>query len=168
MKKFQSGRQETYGTVVCVLSVGLNISLSSQIMSNLMYLYHWLIWKVKSSMIWLILCSYLSFDIKWYLLSIIDIYLLLGPPSLPVIGNYLAIWWKSRKLKYNHNIWSEWAQEYGDLIGLRFGSKNVVVVSGKDMIKEVSSREVFEGRPTGFFYTFRGLGKRRGKVSFTV
>ncbi|XP_072947790.1 farnesoate epoxidase-like isoform X2 [Epargyreus clarus] len=41
---------------------------------------------------------------------------------------------------------------------------NIVVVSGRHMIKEVLSREVFDGRPDGFFYTMRNFGKKIGLV----
>lgn len=60
-------------------------------------------------------------------------------------------------------IWQSWSQKYGNLLGLRLGSINVVVVTGIELIREVSNREVFEGRPDGFFYTMRSFGKKLGK-----
>ncbi|XP_053606364.1 farnesoate epoxidase-like isoform X2 [Plodia interpunctella] len=66
--------------------------------------------------------------------------------------------------KYHHKLWQSWSKIYGNILGLRLGLINVVVVSGRDMIKEVSSREVFEGRPDGFMYTMRSFGKKLGIV----
>ncbi|CAD0200803.1 unnamed protein product [Chrysodeixis includens] len=40
----------------------------------------------------------------------------------------------------------------------------MVVVSGKDMIKEVSTRAVFDGRPDGLFHLMRQFGKKLGVV----
>ncbi|XP_023936785.2 farnesoate epoxidase [Bicyclus anynana] len=87
-----------------------------------------------------------------------------GPPLMPFIGNLLSLWLSLKKLKYHHSVWQDWAKKYGNILGLRFGSTNVVVVSGKDMIREVSSREVFDGRPNGFFYLLRSFNKKLGLV----
>lgn len=87
-----------------------------------------------------------------------------GPPTLPIIGNLLSVLLKLKKFKCHHNVWQYWSQKYGNLIGLKLGSVNVVVVTGIDLIKEVSSRQVFEGRPDGFFYTMRSFGKKLGLV----
>ncbi|XP_063363714.1 farnesoate epoxidase-like [Cydia amplana] len=87
-----------------------------------------------------------------------------GPCSLPIIGNLISVWIGLRKLKYHHSLWQSWAKIYGDIVGLQLGSMNVVVVFGKDLIKEVSSRDVFEGRPDGLFYMIRSFGKKLGVV----
>ncbi|XP_049874477.1 farnesoate epoxidase-like [Pectinophora gossypiella] len=86
------------------------------------------------------------------------------PPTLPIIGNLLSAWFKYKELKYYHSVWQAWARQYGDILGLRLGFVDIVVVSGRDMIKEVSSREVFDGRPGGFFYMIRSFGKKLGIV----
>lgn len=82
---------------------------------------------------------------------------------LPLVGNLVSVIFKLRKEKYHHKLWQSWARQYGELLGLRLGIVNVVIVSGRDYIKEVSSREAFEGRPDGFFYTLRSFGKKIGK-----
>lgn len=93
--------------------------------------------------------------------------LLLGPKTLPFIGNLISVALDLRSLKYHHAVWREWSRKYGDVIGLRLGFLRVVIVSGKDLIKEVSSREEFEGRPNGFYYLLRQFGKKYGKqISF--
>lgn len=86
----------------------------------------------------------------------------LGPAPLPIIGNVHSVYLHLKKLKCNHNVWQAWSQKYGNLLGLRLGFTNLVVVSGRDLIKEVYSREVFEGRPDGFFYMMRSFGKKLG------
>lgn len=88
---------------------------------------------------------------------------ILGPPPLPVLGNILSVFWKLRQVKNHFKLWQLWSRQYGHILGLRLGFTNVVVVSGKDFIKEVSSREVFQGRPDGFLYTMRSFGKKLGK-----
>ncbi|KAJ2944347.1 hypothetical protein O0L34_g18349 [Tuta absoluta] len=87
-----------------------------------------------------------------------------GPPSLPILGSLVAVWFKLKELKYYHSVWAAWAQQYGDVLGLKLGLCDVVVVSGRDMIKEVSTREVFDGRPGGFFYVMRSFGQKLGIV----
>ncbi|KAI8426385.1 hypothetical protein MSG28_005232 [Choristoneura fumiferana] len=87
-----------------------------------------------------------------------------GPRSLPIVGNLISVWFGLMKLKDHYRLWRSWTQIYGDVVGLQLGFINVVVVSGKDFIKEVSSREVFDGRPNGFFYMMRSFGKKIGLV----
>lgn len=86
-----------------------------------------------------------------------------GPALFPVVGNLFSLWLSLRKLKYHHRVWQDWSRKYGNILGLRLGNINVVVISGRDMIKEVSSREVFDGRPNGFFYLLRSFNKKLGK-----
>ncbi|CAF4908442.1 unnamed protein product [Pieris macdunnoughi] len=87
-----------------------------------------------------------------------------GPPVLPVIGNLLSVWMNLKRYKYHHCVWKNWSKKYGKILGLRLGVVNVVVVFGKKYIKEVLSRDVFDGRPDGFFYTIRSFGKKLGIV----
>lgn len=89
---------------------------------------------------------------------------ILGPPCLPFLGHILAVWWKLRQVKLHHLVWKEWSRLYGDILGLRLANVNVVIVSGKDRIKEVASREVFDGRPDGFFYMIRTFNQKIGKI----
>ncbi|XP_045766237.1 farnesoate epoxidase-like [Maniola jurtina] len=87
-----------------------------------------------------------------------------GPPLIPIVGNLLSLWLSLKKFKYHHTVWQEWSKKYGSILGLRLGYTYVVVVSGRDMIKEVSSRDVFDGRPNGFFYLLRSFNKKLGLV----
>ncbi|KAG6459438.1 hypothetical protein O3G_MSEX011399 [Manduca sexta] len=87
-----------------------------------------------------------------------------GPISLPLIGNLISVLLEVKKYECHHTLWQAWARKYGKIIGLKLGFVNVVVVSGRDLIKEVSFRDVFEGRPDGFFYTMRSFGEKLGIV----
>lgn len=74
----------------------------------------------------------------------------------------MSVWLGLKRLKYHHAVWRQWSHKYGDILGLRLGAVNMVVVSGRDRIKEVLSRDVFDGRPNGFFYMMRSFGKKLG------
>ncbi|XP_059054095.1 farnesoate epoxidase-like [Achroia grisella] len=87
-----------------------------------------------------------------------------GPRSLPIIGNILSVWSDLKKYKYHHRVWQSWFQVYGNILGLKFGLLKIVIVSGRELIKEVSTREVFDSRPDGFLYTMRSFGKKLGIV----
>ncbi|VVD04308.1 unnamed protein product [Leptidea sinapis] len=87
-----------------------------------------------------------------------------SPPLLPVLGNILSVWFSLKQLKFHHRVWQRWSQKYGNLLGLRLGFVNILVVSGNKNVKEVLSREVFDGRPSGFFYMMRSFGKKLGIV----
>ncbi|XP_028170234.1 farnesoate epoxidase-like [Ostrinia furnacalis] len=87
-----------------------------------------------------------------------------GPKILPIVGNLLSVLFELKKVKYHHSVWKSWSHRYGNLLGLRLGVVNVVVVFGKDLIKDVIARDVFDGRPDGFLYTMRSFGKKLGIV----
>ncbi|KAJ8716133.1 hypothetical protein PYW08_013418 [Mythimna loreyi] len=87
-----------------------------------------------------------------------------GPTPLPFLGNLLSVAFNLRSRIPHHTLWRSWARLYGNILGLRLGLINVVIVSGKDLIKEVSTREVFDGRPNGFFFMMRSFGKKFGIV----
>lgn len=90
---------------------------------------------------------------------------ILGPKPLPVLGNILSVYLKLKIAKNHFKLWQIWSRQYGEILGMRLGFTNIVIVSGKDYIKEVSSREVFQGRPDGFLYTMRSFGKKLGKFT---
>lgn len=97
-------------------------------------------------------------------MNVTNCFVILGPTILPIVGNLLSVLFELRKVKYHHSVWESWSRRYGNLLGLRLGVVNVVVVFGKDMIKEVISRDVFDGRPDGFLYTMRSFGKKLGEL----
>ncbi|XP_052754989.1 farnesoate epoxidase-like isoform X3 [Galleria mellonella] len=76
----------------------------------------------------------------------------------------LSVYIDLKKHKYHHKVWQSWSRIYGNILGLKFGLIRIVVVSGRELIREVSTREVFDSRPDGFLYTMRSFGKKLGIV----
>ncbi|XP_050311649.1 uncharacterized protein LOC126747190 [Anthonomus grandis grandis] len=85
-----------------------------------------------------------------------------GPRLLPLIGNLLYYSRRYKALGFHHLIWAELAEKYGSIIGLKLGRSYVVTVMGPEAVKEVLSREEFDGRPDGYFFRLRTFGKRLG------
>lgn len=49
-------------------------------------------------------------------------------------------------------------------MGFRVGRDRLIVISGREEVKEFYSREEFNGRPNGFFYRMRSFNRRLGIV----
>ncbi|NXN08533.1 CP1A4 protein, partial [Indicator maculatus] len=66
-----------------------------------------------------------------------------GPRGYPILGNVLEL------RKDTHLALSKLSQKYGDVMGIRIGTRPVVVLSGLDTIKQalVKQGEDFMGRP---------------------
>nr|CAI5855416.1 unnamed protein product [Callosobruchus analis] len=87
-----------------------------------------------------------------------------GPSFLPIVGNYLLYRSMHKKLGYHHLVWTYLDKKYGDVVGMKLGRNYVVAASGPNAIREVLTREDFDGRPDGFFFRLRTFGKRLGIV----
>lgn len=87
----------------------------------------------------------------------------LGPAWLPIIGN-LPILKYLKIFKFHHLLWQYLAKIYGPVVGLRFLNDHIVIISGRDTIKEFYGRDEFNGRPDGFFFRVRSFDKRLGVV----
>lgn len=85
-----------------------------------------------------------------------------GPPWLPLIGNWLLFRKYVKETKFTHIAWQRFAEDYGHLVGLRLGRDRIVIVSEYKLAKDILSREEFEGRPDGFIFRLRSMGKRLG------
>ncbi|KAJ9580644.1 hypothetical protein L9F63_024179 [Diploptera punctata] len=85
-----------------------------------------------------------------------------GPAWLPVLGSALAVNKLRKKTGYLYQATGELAKEYGPVVGLRVGKDRQVVLCGYEGIKEMLTREEFDGRPQGPFYETRTWGVRRG------
>lgn len=70
---------------------------------------------------------------------------------------------RTRKYGSQWKAISEMAKEYNtDVLGLRLGNENVVVVFGEKNIHQVSSDKEFDGRPDSFTLRLRCLGEKKG------
>lgn len=77
---------------------------------------------------------------------------------IPLIKNLHSI------CGFYHLVWHYLTQRYGSIVGLRLGHDRIIIVAGKNEIKEFYSIDEFNGRPDGFFYRIRSFGKRLGVV----
>lgn len=86
-----------------------------------------------------------------------------GPSWVPFVGN-LPILKYLKMFKFYHLLWQNLSKIYGSVVGLKFINDHIVIISGKDTIKEFYAREEFNGRPDGFFFRVRSFDKRLGVV----
>lgn len=87
-----------------------------------------------------------------------------GPPWFPILGNLLLVHELLKDQKFYFRVWDFLATQYGDVVGLKLGTNKLIIVSGRDMIREFYANEDFDGRPDGFFYRVRSFDKRLGIV----
>lgn len=55
-------------------------------------------------------------------------------------------------------------KKYGSVVGLRIGRDRLILIDGRDAIREFYNLSEFNGRPDGFFYRIRSFDKRLGIV----
>ncbi|KAH8749244.1 cytochrome P450 [Diaporthe sp. PMI_573] len=69
-----------------------------------------------------------------------------GPPTVPFLGNLPQLPPTRQFLK-----WTEWKQEYGDLLGLKLGGRNVIVLNSWRHMKELLDKRgaVYSSRQPG-------------------
>lgn len=82
---------------------------------------------------------------------------------MPLLGN-LPILKYLKVFKFHHLLWQYLTKIYGPIVGLKFVNDFIVIVSGKEAIREFYGREEFNGRPNGFFFRVRSFDKRLGVV----
>lgn len=72
-----------------------------------------------------------------------------GPPSLPFIGNVHHF--ATSRL---HVRFSEWRETYGDIIGLKAGPTNLVVLNSAEVVRELLEKRgnIYSGRPTDYIF----------------
>lgn len=88
----------------------------------------------------------------------------LGPRWLPIIGVLLTLGQMHKFHSFYHLVWHRLYCVYGAVVGLRMGKNHVIIVSGRNAIKEFYSIDAFNGRPNGFFYRIRTFNQRLGMV----
>lgn len=86
-----------------------------------------------------------------------------GPFAWPFFGNLHLLYQVSRDFGGQHLAFLELSRRYNsDLISLKLGRNNVIVVSGDKGIKAVLKNEEYDGRPWDEFIKLRNLGVRKG------
>lgn len=63
-----------------------------------------------------------------------------------------------------HLVWYHFYEIYGPIVGTRIGNTRIVIVSGRDAIREFYNNDHLNGRPRGFFYRVRTFNKTLGLV----
>lgn len=60
-------------------------------------------------------------------------------------------------------VFEKWSKEFNSsILGLRLGRQNYVVVLSYKNVREIHTREEFDGRPDNFFLRLRTMGSRLG------
>ncbi|XP_050424156.1 probable cytochrome P450 303a1 [Adelges cooleyi] len=85
-----------------------------------------------------------------------------GPKWLPVLGSALTVASLRKQTGYLYRATICLAENYGPIVGLKVGKDRQVVCCGYNAIKEMLTKEEFDGRPQGPFYETRTWGTRRG------
>uniref|UniRef100_A0A6P7G7I3 Probable cytochrome P450 305a1 isoform X2 n=1 Tax=Diabrotica virgifera virgifera TaxID=50390 RepID=A0A6P7G7I3_DIAVI len=86
-----------------------------------------------------------------------------GPSWYPIVGTVLEVKNLSKKFKGQHLAQQYLSRKYkSDVIGLRNGKENVVVVFNQAAVKAIFKREEFLARPQNFFLYLRNMGLIRG------
>lgn len=72
-----------------------------------------------------------------------------GPRALPFIGSVLHF--ASNKLHVN---FSEWRKTYGDVVGLKAGPANIIVLNSAEVVRELLEKRgnIYSGRPTDYIF----------------
>jgi len=86
----------------------------------------------------------------------------LGPKWLPILGSALTVNSLRKQTGYLYRATICLAESYGPIVGLKVGKDRQVVCCGYNAIKEMLTKEEFDGRPQGPFYETRTWGTRRG------
>lgn len=84
-----------------------------------------------------------------------------GPKWLPFVGNTQLLRKKTIELNGQHLAFDKWSEEYNSpVIGLKLGNQYFVIALTYPIVREVYTREEFEGRPDNFFFRLRTMGTR--------
>lgn len=69
----------------------------------------------------------------------------------------------SKELKGQHKAFEHLCDRYNSpVIGLKLGSELVIYARSYAIVKQIHSREEFDGRPDNFFLRLRTMGTRLG------
>lgn len=80
---------------------------------------------------------------------------------VPFIGNTSYLRKLAIKLGGQHKAFEKISEDFASpVIGLKLGRELVVVAFTYPLVKEIHSREEFDGRPDNFFLRLRTMGTR--------
>ncbi|KAL2713486.1 putative cytochrome P450 305a1 isoform X1 [Vespula squamosa] len=86
-----------------------------------------------------------------------------GPFSWPIIGNQSLLKQMARKYGSQHVAFWKLAKKYkSDVILLRLGMRNIIVVCGVAAVHKLLRSDDFDGRPWNEFIKLRNMGMRKG------
>lgn len=87
----------------------------------------------------------------------------LGPFPWPVVGNTYYFQKLSKRLGGSYFAFLELSKQYNsDIISLRLGTSDTIVVSNYKLIQEMLSKKEYQGRPWNEFIKIRNMGMKRG------
>lgn len=87
-----------------------------------------------------------------------------GPTWLPCVGILFQLPRLRKSHEFFHLIWHHLSKIYGSIVGIAIGNQHIVIISGREAIREFYNCDAMNGRPDGFFYCIRTFNKRLGVV----
>lgn len=86
-----------------------------------------------------------------------------GPPCVPIVGNIPLVKKLSRQFGGQYLALENLSKWYStNVLGLKFGKENIIVVFKYETVRKVLTGEEYEGRPNSFFLKLRCMGEKRG------
>lgn len=87
-----------------------------------------------------------------------------GPKwRFPLIGNSCMLRKLSKELKGQHKAFEYLCDKYNSpVIGFKLGTELVIYARSYEIVKQIHSRDEFDGRPDNFFLRLRTMGTRLG------
>lgn len=87
----------------------------------------------------------------------------LGPFAWPFVGNTYYLKKLSKKLGGQHFAFLELSKQYNsDIISLRLGGSDTIVVSNSKLIHKILNKREYDGRPWNEFIKLRNMGMKKG------
>lgn len=89
--------------------------------------------------------------------------MILGPAWKPFVGNVPEVKKLSIALGGQHLAFEKMSKDHNTFIlGVKLGPEKFIVVSSYRLVKEILTKEEYEGRPNSFFIRLRSFGTRKG------
>lgn len=94
---------------------------------------------------------------------VLKLTLFAGPKWYPIVGNLPELKKLSKALGGQYLAFTELSKIYNtNVVGLKLGKELVTVVLSYPLVKEVLTKEEYEGRPKNFFIRLRSMGTNKG------